>query len=66
MARRLTTGQPDIVWRAPLFDVTGYANDAREFVLGLADAGTECRLSRFTGRCPPARSTSTRSAASSS
>ena len=43
MARRLTTGQPDIVWRAPLFDVTGYANDAREFVLGLAEAGARVR-----------------------
>jgi glycosyltransferase involved in cell wall biosynthesis len=35
----------DVIWRAPLFDVTGYANEARSFVLGLDALGARVRAS---------------------
>lgn len=33
----------EVVWRGPLFGVAGYANEAREFVLGLDDLGAAVR-----------------------
>lgn len=34
---------PRVVWQAPLFDRSGYADEARQFVLGLAGAGHPVR-----------------------
>ena len=34
---------PEVVWRGPLFGVSGYAQEAREFVLGLDAAGALVR-----------------------
>src|SRR5262249_24324811 len=33
-----------LVWHAPLFDPSGYADEARNFVLGLIEAGEEIAL----------------------
>jgi glycosyltransferase involved in cell wall biosynthesis len=49
------SGTPEIRWRAPLFDVTGYATEARELVLGLAAAGARVQavpVAWEQPRCP--------------
>jgi glycosyltransferase involved in cell wall biosynthesis len=36
--------QPQVVWSAPIFDPSGYADEARQFVLGLHTFGVPVRL----------------------
>lgn len=40
---RLRTSPSSIVWEAPLFDPSGYADEARQFVLGLDGLGLRVR-----------------------
>jgi glycosyltransferase involved in cell wall biosynthesis len=37
--RRPDRAQPQVVWNAPIFDPSGYADEARQFVLGLHTLG---------------------------
>jgi glycosyltransferase involved in cell wall biosynthesis len=48
-------GRPDICWNAPLFDSTGYAEEARGFVLGLDALGYRVRAQPSCWRAPPCR-----------
>lgn len=42
-ASRTRSAPPHVLWRGPLFDPSGYAEEGREFVLGLAAADTDIR-----------------------
>src|SRR5258707_724120 len=51
MAKRRSATQtalPSLVWSAPLFDPSGYADEARNFLLGLNGLGIRARANPIT------------------
>jgi glycosyltransferase involved in cell wall biosynthesis len=44
--------RPEVLWHGPLFDPSGYAEEGREFVLGLHAIGTRIRTLPVNDWCP--------------